>query len=438
MDVTESSFPKYLLLFTFVLPSVGCASLKSSTSGGTPPPKALNVSIQLNQTQVIVLTGAQQQFSAVVQGTSDTAVNWSVDNVAGGSAGTGKINATGLYTAPNQAGTHTVTATSAADSSKKANATVAVVTALSVSPTSAELMTGTTQQFTATVPGQTNPAIAWSVDGIDGGDPTVGTISSDGIYTAPSSSGSHTVTAKYSGTPSGTASSTVSVFSLSVSPGGALVLPGSTQQFSADVQGISNTSVTWSVDGISGGNSSVGTIDATGLYTAPNALGTHTITATTVASSSGTVQSALTVLNQAHGAVLTYHNDDSRDGAFTEETTLIPSAVNSSQFGKLRSYAVDGQIYAQPLYVPQLSINGTNRDVVFVATENDSVYAFDADQQSSPIWQASLGVPSPRNDVEGISPMLASSASAVLRRNSGNFASSLSKTRASQMRATHG
>jgi hypothetical protein len=237
MDVTDSSFPKYLLLFTFILPSVGCASLKSSTSGGTPPPKALNVSIQLNQTQVTVLTGAQQQFSAVVQGTSDTAVSWSVDNVAGGSAGTGKINATGLYTAPNQAGTHTVTATSAADSSKKANATVAVVTALSVSPISAELMTGTTQQFTATVPGQTNPAIAWSVDGIDGGDPTVGTISSDGIYTAPSSSGSHTVTAKYSGTPSGTASSTVSVFSLSVSPGGALVLPGSTQQFSADVQG---------------------------------------------------------------------------------------------------------------------------------------------------------------------------------------------------------
>src|SRR3954453_18247183 len=330
MDVTESSFSKYLLLFAWIHPPVHKSRKKSSTKAGTSPPKSLNVSFQLNQTQVTVLTGAQQQFSAVVQGTSDTAVNWSVDNVAGGSAATGKINATGLYTAPNQAGTHTVTATSEADRRKKANATVAVVTALSVSPTSAELMTGTTQQFTATVPGQTNPAIAWSVDGVDGGDPPVGTISSDGIYTAPSSSGSHTVAARYSGTASGTASSTVAVFSLSVSPGGVLVMPGGTQQFSADVQGISNTSVTWSVDGISGGNSSVGTIDATGLYTAPNALGTHTITVTTVASSSGTVQSALTVLNQAGGAVLTYHNDDSRDGAFPEEPTLIPSAVNSS------------------------------------------------------------------------------------------------------------
>jgi hypothetical protein len=53
-----------------------------------------------------------------------------------------------------------------------------------------------------------------------------------------------------------------------------------------------------------------------------------------------------------------------------------------------------------------LSINGANHNVVFVATENDSVYAFDADQQSSPLWQVSLGVPSPRGDVEGVSPVL--------------------------------
>lgn len=414
MDVTESSFPKYLLLLTFVLPSVGCASLKSSTGGNTPPPKSLNVTIQLNQTKVTVAVGAQQQFSAVVQGTSDTAVNWSVDNVAGGNAAAGIIDATGLYTAPAQAGTHTVMASSAADSSKSASASVTVVAGMSISPQTTELMTGTTQQFTASVPGKTNASITWSVDGVNGGNSDVGTISSDGIYTAPSATGNRTITATYSGTPSTTASSAVTVFSMSLSPAGALVYPAGTEQFTATVEGISNTSVDWSVDGISGGNSSVGTIDSTGRYTAPNALGNHTITATTVASSSGTVQSALTVLNQAHGAVLTYHNDDSRDGAFTEETTLIPSAVNSAQFGKLRSYAVDGQIYAQPLYVPQLSINGTNRDVVFVATENDTVYAFDADQQSSPIWQASLGVPSPRNDVEGISPMLGITSTPVI------------------------
>ena len=138
------------------------------------------------------------------------------------------------------------------------------------------------------------------------------------------------------------------------------------------------------------------------------------ITAASAADPSGTVQASITVLNHASGAVLTYHNDDARDGAFTQETTLTPSVVNSSQFGKLRSYPVDGQIYAQPLYVPQLSIQGANHDVVFVATENDSVYAFDANQQSSPLWQVSLGVPSPRNDVEGISPSIGITSTPVI------------------------
>src|SRR5579864_1665717 len=57
-------------------------------------------------------------------------------------------------------------------------------------------------------------------------------------------------------------------------------------------------------------------------------------------------------------SVLTYHNDNARDGAFTAETILTPANVNSSQFGKLFSYPVDGQIYSQPLYLPQVSIGG--------------------------------------------------------------------------------
>jgi hypothetical protein len=96
--------------------------------------------------------------------------------------------------------------------------------------------------------------------------------------------------------------------------------------------------------------------------------------------------------------------------------------VNSSQFGKLRSYGVDGQIYAQPLYVPQLEINGTMHNVVFVATENDTVYAFDADGlQSSPLWQKSLGTPKPRNDVEGISPQLGITSTPVIDIASGTM-----------------
>ncbi|HEY7415395.1 MAG TPA: hypothetical protein VH593_09395, partial [Ktedonobacteraceae bacterium] len=66
--------------------------------------------------------------------------------------------------------------------------------------------------------------------------------------------------------------------------------------------------------------------------------------------------------------------------------------MNASQFGKRVTYPVDGQVYAQPLFVPNLTVNGASHNVVFVVTEHDSVYAFDADQTtaSAPLWQTSF------------------------------------------------
>ena len=89
-----------------------------------------------------------------------------------------------------------------------------------------------------------------------------------------------------------------------------------------------------------------------------------------------------------NNAVVTYHDDNARTGQNLNETTLTPSNVNSSGFGLLFNIAVDGKVDAQPLYLPNLSISQGTHNVLFVATEHGSVYAFDADT-GKPLWQIS-------------------------------------------------
>ena len=100
-------------------------------------------------------------------------------------------------------------------------------------------------------------------------------------------------------------------------------------------------------------------------------------------------------------AVTTHHNDISRTGQNLAELVLNTSNVNVNTFGKLFSRAVDGQIYAQPLYVPDLAVAGQIRNVVYVATQNDTVYAFDADDPTAslPLWHVNFGTPVPSTDV---------------------------------------
>jgi hypothetical protein len=159
-----------------------------------------------------------------------------------------------------------------------------------------------------------------------------------------------------------------------------------TQQFTATVSG--GGSATWSVDGITGGSASVGTISSSGLYTPGTVIGTHVITATSSADAAvtGTATAAVTALT----GVYTYHNDLARTGQNLQEVALNSSTISYSTFGKLWSCPVDGDIYAEPLYVAGLSIGGGTHNVVVVATEHDSVYAFDADNGScTPYWQFS-------------------------------------------------
>ncbi len=168
-----------------------------------------------------------------------------------------------------------------------------------------------------------------------------------------------------------------------VNPAVTALTPTQTQQFSA-----TSGTPTWMVDGAVGGMASSGTITSAGLYTPPAAAGTHTVTATI----SGTQSASATVYITNYPGTYTYHNDNLRTGQNLSETVLTLSNVNQTQFGKLYSYALDGIAFASPLYVAGVSIPGQGtHNVVYVATENDSIYAFDADGLSSnPLWHVSF------------------------------------------------
>lgn len=109
----------------------------------------------------------------------------------------------------------------------------------------------------------------------------------------------------------------------------------------------------------------------------------------------------------AQVSVLTQHNDNGRTGQNLNETVLNTSNVNVSNFGRLFFRTVDQNVYAQPLYVANLNIGGRTRNVLFVATENNSVYAFDADDPlaNTPLWRVNLGTPVPSQDVCQVTPM---------------------------------
>ena len=113
------------------------------------------------------------------------------------------------------------------------------------------------------------------------------------------------------------------------------------------------------------------------------------MTATSVSSSTETASATIGVTDLA--GVFTYHNDLNRDGANTQEYALTTSTVTAATFGKLFSCVADGAIYAQPLWVANLSVSGVQRNVVVIATEHDGLYAYDADANPCvTLWHVSL------------------------------------------------
>uniref|UniRef100_Q01XJ9 Ig domain protein, group 2 domain protein n=1 Tax=Solibacter usitatus (strain Ellin6076) TaxID=234267 RepID=Q01XJ9_SOLUE len=271
-----------------------------AATSAADPTKSASASITLAPTVTVSVTptattlkpAQSQQLTAVVTGSSNAAVNWSMSPSVGGLTSSG---ATAIYTAPSSLSSSqnvTITATPMANPTKSASAIFALVQAVAVamSPTSVTLRPSSSQQFTAQVTGSSNASVNWSIS------PALGTIDSTGRYVAPASvltAQTVTVTAQSVADPTQSASGIVALappVTVSLSPTNAALTISETQQFAATVSGSSNSAVTWTL------SPAVGSISASGLYTAPASLsGLQTVTVTATSATDSTKSASATV-----------------------------------------------------------------------------------------------------------------------------------------------
>ena len=276
------------------------------------------VAVSISPTSLTIAVKGTQQFHATVTGTANTAVTWTVSGTGCVSTSCGTISTTGLYTAPatvpNPA-IATVTATSVADPTKHASASVVIkttITTVTVSQSAAQLTVGKQKQFAATVTGVSNTAVTWSVSGTGCSGAACGTISSTGLYTAPANvPASPTVTVKATSvgdpTTSGTATVTVvSASPLTISPSSPSVNTNGQVQFTPTLQGSTSVLVTWSVSGSGCSGLTCGSITSTGLYTAPAAAPNPpmvTVTATLLSNPAISASATVTIAGKTNVTV---------------------------------------------------------------------------------------------------------------------------------------
>ncbi len=251
------------------------------------------VSVSVEPASATLAPGKTLQLTAKVEGSSNTAVKWTVQEGASG----GEVSAAGLYTAPATPGTFHVIATAEADASKSATVTLTVSAEAGVrvtlSPSTATVAAGETKTFTATVTGtaEANANVTWTVqEGAAGG-----TVSASGVYTAPSAPGTFHVVATSVADQTAKATATVTVTPLvgvQVQPATATVKVNESFTFTAVISGTGNQSAEWSVEeGASGGAVTQG-----GVYTAPATPGTFHVVARSAADNTKLAKATVTVV----------------------------------------------------------------------------------------------------------------------------------------------
>ena len=207
-------------------------------------------------------------------------------------------------------------------------------------------------------------------------------------------------------------------------PSSRTVGPGETATFSTTATGTGPLTYQWERDGVAIGNATASSYTTSPVIPADNGAKFRVVVSNAAGKATSNA-ATLSVTNVAAGSsvdVVTYHNDIARTGQNLNETVLNIANVNSATFGKVRSLPVDGKVDAQPLYLGQLAIGGATRNVLYVATEHGSVYAFDADAGTQ-LWKVSaLAAGEVTSDPRGcdqVTPEIGITATPVIDRSAG-------------------
>ncbi len=392
---TQTVNPTATTTYTATAAAAGGATA-TATATVTLVAKTL-ASIAVTPSMASFSVGSSQQLTATATYSDGTTANvtsgvaWTAANVS-----VATVNSAGLATGVGS-GSTSVSATLGGISGSD---TVAVavstktVKSVAVTPLNASLAVATTEQLTATATysdgttANVSSAVSWI-----SANAAVATVNSSGTATGVGA-GSTTVTASLSGVAgmnavTVTAAKTVS--SIAITPGNASVAMNSTVQLTATATYSDNSTAdvtaaaTWTA-----AHTTVATVSTDGLVTGV-ASGSTTIRAA-VSGVSGTDSLTVNIAAGSGVNIATWHADNNRSGLNAGEQSLTPANVTPATFGKLFSYLVDGYVYGEPLLMSNITVNGGVHNVVYAATENDSVYAFDADSygNGAPLWQVSL------------------------------------------------
>jgi hypothetical protein len=410
-------------------------SLFACGYSGTPPgyhvpPSGTAPAITQQPVSVTVTAGQPATFSVMATGTAPLSYQWYVNSAA---AGTNSSNYTIAAATVAQTGAQIyVTVTDAAGSVTSATVTLTVnatatAPAITQQPSSITVNAGQPAAFSVAATGTAPLAYEWFMNGTASGTNS----STFSIAQATTAQNGAQIYVKVTNTAGYATSNTVALTvnpaaptapAITQQPTNATVTAGQPATFTVAASGTAPLTYQWFFNGSAAGtNSSTYTISQTTLgqtgaqiyVTVTNAVNTAT---------SQTVTLTVNAVQTSTVNVLTYHNDVARTGQNLNESTLTTANVKSASFGLVGNLSVDAGVDAEPLYASNLTLAGGVHNVVYVVTENDSVYAFDADTFAQ-LWHVSvLGANETASDNRGcgqVSPIIGITSTPVIDPSAG-------------------